>query len=128
PHWQERSTRQERHSLRSFATLLVGLTAIFQAETASPIFISLSLLISFGFIGLGLGQQVRAYLYTGTLTFALQILRTLMMFVDTDGRLLWAVGIVLGIALIWVAATFESRRAQVSGLLSQWSERLRSWD
>ena len=128
PHWQEHSTRQERHRLRSFATLLVGLTAIFQAETASLIFIGLSLLISFGFMGLGLVQQVRAYLYTGTLTFALQILRTLMMFVDTDGRLLWAVGIVLGIALIWVAATFESRRAQVSGLLSQWSERLSRWD
>ena len=128
PHWQERSTRQERHRLRSFATLLVGLTAIFQAETASLVFIGLSLLISFGFIGLGLGQRVRAYLYTGTLTFALQILRTLMIFVDTDGRLLWAVGIVLGIALIWVAATFESRRAQVSGLLNQWAEILRSWD
>ncbi|MEM1252062.1 MAG: hypothetical protein AAGI69_06480 [Cyanobacteria bacterium P01_H01_bin.21] len=126
PRWQ--SARQERHYLRSLATLLIGLTAIFQADIGPLIFIGLSLLISFGFIGLGLVTRVRAYLYTGTLTFALQILRTIMMFVGTDGRLLWAVGIMLGISLIWVAATFESRRAQISELLTHWSERLASWD
>ena len=128
PRWQIVSARQERHRLRSFATLLIGLTAIFQAETTSPIFIGLSLLISFGFIGLGLITQVRAYLYTGTLTFALQILRTVMIFVSTDGRLLWAIGIVFGISLIWIAATFEARRTQISQLLNHWSDMLRSWD
>ena len=108
--------------------MLIGLTAIFQADIGPAIFVVLSLLISFGFIGLGLVTRVRAYLYTGTLTFALQILRTIMMFVGTDGRLLWAVGIMLGISLIWVAATFESRRAQISELLTHWSDRLASWD
>ena len=126
PRWQ--SARQERHYLRSLATLLIGLTAIFQAETGPFIFIGLSLLISLSFIGLGLVTRVRAYLYVGTLTFAVQIMRTIMMFVGTDGRLLWAVGIMLGISLIWVAATFESRRAQISELLTHWSERLESWD
>ena len=128
PHWQQVSARQQRHRLRCLATLLIGLTAIFQAEIASPIFIGVSLLISFGLMGLGLLKQVRAYLYIGTLTFMLQILRAVMMFVNTDGRMLWAVGIVLGIALIWVAATFEARRAQIRGLLGQWSEMLASWD
>ncbi|MGD1853934.1 MAG: hypothetical protein ACFB2W_06740 [Leptolyngbyaceae cyanobacterium] len=128
PRWQSLSARQERHYLRCLATLLIGLTAIFQAEIASSIFIGVSLLISLGLIGLGLFQQVRAYLYVGTLTFVLQTVRTVMMFVDTDGRMLWAVGIVLGIALIWMAATFESRRAQIRGLLSQWSEMLTNWD
>ncbi|MEO1506140.1 MAG: hypothetical protein AAFU84_00710 [Cyanobacteria bacterium J06633_23] len=128
PHWQQVSARQQRHRLRSLATLLIGLTAIFQAEIASPIFIGVSLLISFGLMGLGLFKQVRAYLYIGTLTFMLQILRAVMMFVNTDGRMLWAIGIVLGIALIWVAATFEARRAQIRGLLGQWSEMLASWD
>ncbi|MEA5465111.1 hypothetical protein [Leptothoe sp. PORK10 BA2] len=129
PHWQRNTTRHQRHRLRSFATLLVGLTAIFQAETSPQLVMTgLSLLISFGFISLGLGGQVRAYLYTGTLTFALQILRTTMIFISTDGRLLWAVGIVLGITLIWVAATFESRRVQIRGLLNQWSAMLNNWD
>ncbi|ESA35371.1 membrane protein [Leptolyngbya sp. Heron Island J] len=127
-HWQPVSARQERHRLRSFATLLIGLTALFQAETTSPLFIGLSLLISGGFIGIGLMMQVRAYLYTGTLTFVLQILRTITIFISTDGRLLWAIGILLGIALIWVAATFEARRTQISQLLNHWSDLLGSWE
>lgn len=128
PRWQTISARQERHHLRGFATLLIALTAIFQAETASLVFIGLSLLISFSFIGLGLMVQVRAYLYIGTLTFGLQVLRVIMLFVHTDGRMLWAIGIVLGIALIWVAATFEARRTQISGLLHRWSDMLNNWD
>lgn len=131
PRWQPIPARQERHRLRSLATLLIGLTAIFQAETAASMtigMIGLSLLISFGFISLGLITRVRAYLYVGTLTFVLQILRTITLFISTDGRLLWAIGIVLGITLIWVAATFEARRAQIGELLSQWSNMLQNWE
>ena len=128
PRWQSISVRQERHFLRCLATLLIGLTAIFQAEIAAPIYIGVSLLMSCGLIGFGLFRQVRAYLYIGTFTFMLQILRTIMMFVNTDGRMLWAVGIVLGIILIWVAATFEARRTQIRGLLSHWSEMINTWD
>lgn len=127
PRWQTASARQERHALRSLAILLVGITAIYQAEIAVP-FIGLSLLISFGFVICGLVTQVRAYLYIGTLTFALQILRTIMIFISTDGRMLWAIGIALGIILIWVAATFEARRAQINQLLGRWSEMLQSWE
>ncbi|MEM7066979.1 MAG: hypothetical protein AAF572_27925 [Cyanobacteria bacterium P01_B01_bin.77] len=131
PRWQPIPARQERHRLRSLATLLIGLTAIFQAETGSAMaigMIGLSLLLSFGFISLGLITRVRAYLYVGTLTFVLQILRTITLFISTDGRLLWAIGIVLGITLIWVAATFEARRAQIGELLSQWSNMLQNWE
>ena len=128
PRWQPTQTRQERHRLRCFATLLIGLTAIFQAETAAPLIIVLSLIVSFGFISLGLTTQVRAYLYSGTLTFTLQILRTVTLFINTDSRLLWAIGIVLGITLIWVAATFEARRTQISELLSKWSDMLQNWE
>ncbi|MFG6097206.1 hypothetical protein SPB21_18225 [Leptothoe sp. ISB3NOV94-8A] len=128
PRWQLVSAREERHRLRSLATLLIGLTAIFQAETTSALFISLSLLISFGFIGLGLFTRVRAYLYVGTLTFSLQILRAIALFISTDGRMLWAIGILLGIALIWVAATFEARRAQISELLNKWAYMLQTWE
>ena len=128
PRWQIVSARQERHRLRSFATLLIGLTALFQAETTSPLFIGLSLLISGSFISLGLMMQVRAYLYIGTLTFILQILRTITLFISTDGRLLWAIGIMVGITLIWVAATFEARRAQIGQLLNHWSDLLSSWE
>ena len=133
PRWQPVPLRQERHYLRSLATLLIGLTAMYQAEVAivpstALIVVGVSLLLSLGFIVMGLTNQVRAYLYVGTLTFTLQILRTIMMFIRTDGSMLWAVGIILGIALIWVAATFESRRAQVMDLLTHWSTMLQTWD
>ncbi|MEM9806058.1 MAG: hypothetical protein AAF959_12320 [Cyanobacteria bacterium P01_D01_bin.56] len=133
PRWQPVPLRKERHYLRSVATFLIGITAIYQVEvTASQtmllVFLGVSLLVSLGFIALGLANQVRAYLYMGTLTFTLQILRTIMMFISTDGSMLWAVGIVLGIALIWVAATFEARRTQVRDLFGQWSTMLQHWD
>ncbi|MBT9310784.1 hypothetical protein [Leptothoe kymatousa] len=133
PRWQPITLRKERHYLRSAATFLIGITAIYQAEVAATpsmvlFFIGASLLISIGFVLLGLANQVRAYLYVGTLTFILQIWRTIMMFIRTDGSTLWAVGIVLGIALIWIAATFESRRTQVRDLLRQWSTMLHHWD
>ncbi|MEM6253388.1 MAG: hypothetical protein AAF821_10745 [Cyanobacteria bacterium P01_D01_bin.156] len=133
PRWQLLSLRQERHYLRSLATLLIGLTTLYQVETTTSPgttlgLITVGLLLSLGFMLAGLKSRVRAYLYVGTLTFTLQILRTIMMFIDTDGSLLWAIGIVLGIALIWVAATFEVRQAQVRELLTHWSTQLQSWD
>lgn len=133
PRWQPVPLRKERHYLRSIATFLIGITAMYQVEvtasqTMTLLFLGVSLLIGLGFVALGLANQVRAYLYMGTLTFTLQILRTIMMFISTDGSMLWAVGIVLGIALIWVAATFEARRTQVRDLFGQWSLMLQHWD
>ena len=128
PHWQAVSARRQRHYLRCLASLLLGLTAILQAEISAPVFIGVSLGVGFGLMGMGLYQQVRAYLYIGTFTFMAQIARAVMMFVTTDGCLLWAIGIVFGIALIWIAATFESRRAQINDLLQRWSTVLDSWD
>mgnify|MGYP001792633563 FL=1 len=76
----------------------------------------------------GLISKVRAYLYVGTATFVLQILRVLWLFISANSLLLWAVGIVLGLLFIWVAATFESRRSQVSTQLSSWTTALDNWD
>jgi len=41
---------------------------------------------------------------------------------------LWALLIVLGLALIWIAATFEARRSQVSALLQYWLSELNEWE
>ena len=42
--------------------------------------------------------------------------------------LLWALGITLGFALIWIAATFESRRASTIALVQYWSAELDRWE
>jgi hypothetical protein len=78
--------------------------------------------------GLGLWLRVRAYLYMGTLTFALEVINLLWTFISNQAILLWALGIVVGLGLIWLAATFESRRSQASAWMDDWMTQLDQWE
>ncbi|MGB3299231.1 MAG: hypothetical protein WBA76_13250 [Phormidesmis sp.] len=122
--------RQQRHWLRSLASGLMGITALYQAESDRPLLLyaAITLALCTGLILAGLALKVRAFLYVGTGTFVLQIIRVLWRFINDNSLLLWAVGIVLGLAFIWVAATFESRRGQVTHRLESWNAALQSWD
>ncbi len=124
--------RQQRHWLRSFAVGMLSLTLIYQAELetgAAAVWISLLTLAgAMGLIGLGLGLRVRAFLYVGTATFVIRILRLLWLFIDSYSLLLWAVGIVIGLMFIWIAATFEARRSQVSALVQYWLSEFERWE
>ena len=130
PYWQAVDKNQQRHWLRSLASALIGLTALYQAETGRPmlLYAAITLLLCIGLIFAGLSLKVRAFLYVGTLTFVLQIIRVLWLFISAYSLLLWAVGIVLGVLFIWVAATFESRRSQVTTRLESWASALETWD
>ncbi|MFS8901742.1 hypothetical protein NW845_10270, partial [Synechococcus sp. H60.2] len=77
---------------------------------------------------LGLALRVRAYLWAGTLGFGLGVLRQGWLWVTTDPILLWGMGILLGVLLIWAAANFEQRREQVGSRLSAWLEQLQGWE
>jgi hypothetical protein len=77
---------------------------------------------------LGLVLRVRAFLYVGTLTFIAQVVRLLWLFINQYSLLLWAVGIVIGLVFIWIAATFEARRNQVNGLVQYWLDELANWE
>ena len=81
-----------------------------------------------GLIGLGLALRTRAFLYVGTATFIIRILRLLWLFVDSYSLLLWAIGIVIGLMFIWIAATFEARRSQVSALVNYWLSEFERWE
>jgi hypothetical protein len=130
PYFRAASAREKRHWLRSLATGLIGLTALYQVEISEArlAFAGFTLLLSIGFILAGLVLKVRAFLYGGTVVFVLQVIRILWLFVSTNALLLWAIGIVLGLMFIWIAATFESRRSQVTSLLESWAVALESWD
>ena len=130
PYFQEIQQRQQRHILRILASASVALTALYQAEVSEPmlLFAGLTLILCISFIFAGLILKVRAFLYVGTVTFVVQIVRVLWIFISTYSLLLWAVGIVLGLAFIWIAATFESRRSQVTTLLDSWTSALNTWD
>jgi hypothetical protein len=127
------SEREKRHWLRCLATGLVCLTAFYQAEVGMdqvpPILVGmLAIGLALGFILAGILLQIRAFLYVGTITFILQILRQLWRFIGDYSLLLWATGIGVGLLFIWIAATFEARRTQVSTLLNYWTSELDNWD
>jgi len=129
-HTQERY--EQRHWVRSLATALICLTGFYQAEIGiiglSPFVAGfVAITIEFSFILLGIIQRVRAFLYVGTLTFIMQILWQLWRFIRDYSLLLWLVGIVVGLILIWVAATFEARRTQANALLQHWVSELEDW-
>ncbi|MBD3882490.1 hypothetical protein IFO70_12035 [Phormidium tenue FACHB-886] len=124
--------REQRHWLRSLATGLICLTALYQAEIetgASGFWVGLFALgIGLVFVLLGIVLRVRAFLYIGTAAFILRVLRLLWLFVSTYSLLLWAIGIVLGLLFIWIAANFEARRHQMNALLQYWMTELESWE
>ena len=130
PYFKAVQQRQQRHILRILASVAIALTALYQAETSSPmlLYAALTLVLGLGFIFTGLFLKVRAFLYVGTLAFVVQIIRVLWLFISTYSLLLWAVGIVLGLIFIWIAATFESRRSQVTQRLDTWTAALDTWD
>ena len=130
PYFRQQSQRQQRHWLRVLASGLVGVTALYQTEVSQPmlIYAAIAVLLGIAFIFAGLILKVRAFLYVGTATFIAQIIRVLWLFINANSLLLWAVGIVLGLLFIWVAATFESRRSQVTSQLSSWTSALEAWD
>jgi TM2 domain-containing membrane protein YozV len=111
PYWQQgHTTRTQRHWLRCLATGLVGGTAIWESYGAwVPGWLTVGL--GLGLAGLGLGLRVRAYLFVGTLIFVLQTVIQAWLFLTTYTFWLWVLG--LGVLLLWVAATLETRRAQL---------------
>ncbi|MBD2460809.1 hypothetical protein H6G89_07105 [Oscillatoria sp. FACHB-1407] len=132
PELQAQDDRENRHLLRLLATGLICLTALYQAEIepqpTAIVFALLTLGLSVGLILLGIVLRVRAFLYVGTATFVIRVLRLLWLFVSNYSALLWAVGIVLGLIFIWIAATFEARRTQVNTLMQTWTAELSAWE
>jgi len=125
--------REKRHLLRSLAAGLVCLTAFYQAEvgiTGLPPLMPglLSIGLQLGFVLAGLLLRVRAFLFVGTAVFMIQILRQIWRFINDYSLLLWAMGIVLGLVFIWVAATFEARRSQIAALMQYWVTELDAWE
>jgi hypothetical protein len=127
PALQSSTARNTRHLLRCFAIGLVGLTALNDsgASWSQGLFV---IALSLGFIVTGLLLRIRAFLFTGTLLFLVQVLRQLWLFIADYSLMLWAIGIALGLALIWVAATFEARRSQAIDLMQYWAAELDRWE
>jgi hypothetical protein len=119
--------KPQRHLMRCSAIGLFCLTLFYQG-TIVGFWSVITIGVGLGFIALGITRRTRAYLYMGTLTFLFAVLRTLWLFVLDYSLLLWAIGIAIGILLIWIGATFESRRSQTIAFVQYWLDELAEWE
>ena len=127
PSLRSPSEKEKRHILRTLATGLFCLTAIYQSDNNLWQGL-LTIVLSFGLILVGLTLRVRAFLYVGTASFIIKVLRQLWLFINNYSLLLWALGIVVGLVLIWIAASFEARRSQGIALMQYWINELETWE
>ena len=119
--------KENRHILRILSVGLFCFTALYQSDGSLGQGI-LTIFLGVGLILVGIIFRTRAYLYVGTLTFIIKVLRQLWLFIDNYSFLLWAIGIVVGLIFIWIAATFEARRSQANALMQTWIRELETWE
>ncbi|MFN6559974.1 MAG: DUF2157 domain-containing protein [Nostoc sp. ChiSLP01] len=112
-----------RHSLRLLGSgLICGWAILFHQDT--PWIPGIFSLIA---IFAGLALRVRAFLYIGTATFVITTIYQSVIFSLQYSFLKWVVGLLVGILLIYIAANFETRRAQITSLIRNTIDELRSW-
>jgi hypothetical protein len=85
-------------------------------------------IISLIILLIGLAVKVRAFLYMGTITFLLNATYQLGILIFEYPLLKWMIGLAVGISLIWLAATFETRRQNVRALMENWLGQLNEWE
>ncbi|MGP1386376.1 MAG: SxtJ family membrane protein [Thainema sp.] len=123
PALQSPGRRIIRHLLRLAGIGIVFITAFFNEPWSGlPLGIA-SLLAVFA----GLALRTRAWLYAGTLFLGLTVIDQLIVLNSIYPFVKWLIGIGVGSLLIWIAATFETRREQVASLVQDWGEELENW-
>lgn len=123
PLLQDPQQRHARHWVRCLGVGTICLFALLFHHESGVI----PALVSLAAIFIGLTLRTRAFLYVGTITFLLNAFYQLVILIFAYSLLKWIVGLVAGVALIWIAATFETRREQMGSLLRQWFIDLRDW-
>ncbi|MEA5624225.1 DUF2157 domain-containing protein [Nostoc sp. UHCC 0251] len=113
-----------RHILRMLGSgLICGWAILFNQGTAwIPGIFSLIAIFA------GLALRVRAFLYIGTATFVITTIYQSVLFSWQYSFLKWVIGLLVGILLIYIAANFETRRAQITSLIRSVIDEFQSWD
>ncbi|MDJ1179811.1 hypothetical protein PJF56_13140 [Roseofilum sp. BLCC_M91] len=112
--------RKLRHNLRTLISVIISLTSFTAQQWIGTLTGTLSLLTIFA----GLSLKTRAFLYVGTTTFLLNIFYQLGILIFDYPFSKWLVALGVGISLIWIAATFETRREQIQA----WFQELQHWE
>ncbi|MDJ0598762.1 MAG: hypothetical protein QNJ37_07995 [Crocosphaera sp.] len=124
PYCQREEGKSLRHSIRLLATgILCTVSLLFYRETGIiPGLIGLILVVT------GLGLKTRGFLFTGTITFLITVFYQLVIVSFSYPLLKWIVGLLLGLMFIWIAASFENRRTQMSTIINHWMQEFEAWD
>jgi hypothetical protein len=123
PSLQQTSDHKSRHYLRLTGSGMIAITALLFHQTTGLIPASLGLIGVF----VGLGLQIRAFLFVGTITFILTVVYQSLILSFKYAFLKWVLGLMLGIILIAIAANFEQRRGQIFAFWESWRERWDDW-
>lgn len=113
-----------RHNLRMLATALICGIPLLTQQSNGLVAGSFSLVA----IAAGLALRVRAFLFVGTGIFLINVFYQLVVLIFDYPLIKWAIGLAFGIAFIWIAATFETRRDRISAFVQHWVVQLQSWD
>ncbi|MBD2608725.1 DUF2157 domain-containing protein, partial [Scytonema hofmannii FACHB-248] len=124
PHLLLPDYKTSRHYLRVLgSSIICGWAILFHTESAIvPGIFSLIAIFA------GLSLRVRAFLYVGTATFFITSVYQLIIFSLRYPFLKWVIGLLVGVALISVAANFETRRTQINSLLRNTSGGFQEWE
>jgi hypothetical protein len=124
PNLKQPEQKPARHLLRLLGSGAICVVALWSNQWSGLVPGVISLLVIFA----GLGLRVRAFLYVGTGTFLVNVFYQLGVLIFDYPFSKWVVGLLVGIAFIWIAATFETRREQITALLRNWIGELQTWD
>ncbi|NEO33275.1 MAG: DUF2157 domain-containing protein [Symploca sp. SIO3C6] len=124
PQMKQPQQKQARHNLRLLGSGLICVVALLSNQWTGIVSGVISILIIFA----GLSLRVRAFLFVGTATFIINAGYQLVILMFDYPISKWIVGLIVGIAFIWIAATFETRREQMNTLFSNWMSELKTWE
>ncbi|OZH53446.1 hypothetical protein AFK68_17590 [Hydrocoleum sp. CS-953] len=116
--------RNIRHNLRLFGSGIICFVALLENQWTGLLPGIISIIAIFA----GLGLQTRAFLYVGTVTLIVNVFNQLIVLNSIYSFFKWIIGLIVGVAFIWIAASFETRREQINNLLQNWIEELEEWE
>lgn len=124
PTLRQPANKLPRHALRLIGSGLICVWTILFHQHLPLIPGGFALIAIFA----GLALRVRAFLYVGTTAFFITSIYQLVIFSLRYPFLKWVVGLLVGVALISIAANFETHRTQITSLLRSRSNELDEWD
>jgi hypothetical protein len=124
PYLKQAEQKEARHFLRLLGSGVICLVALWSNQWSGLVTGAIAVLVIFA----GLGLRVRAFLFVGTATFLVNAFYQLGILIFDYPISKWVIGLLAGIAFIWIAATFETRREQITVLLRNWMSELQNWD